>query len=451
MTARRDIDWAAFLAELPGIAATTLPAQLKLKSRDFFWYSPVLAERLKGRIGDVVLTPADEDEVRHIAATCARWKVPLTIRGGGTGNYGQCVPLAGGVILETTALDRVLAIEPGRARVQTGCKIAAVEDEARRHGQSLLMWPSTKRLATIGGFIAGGFSGIGSIRHGILKDEGNVTRIRVMTVEESPRIIELVDADIQKVHHAFGTNGIILDLDVALAPAVEWRHVIALFDSYADALRFSVAACAPPLDLFLLTTVDRRFARFYRALGDHFPDGKDAVFAMVAPASCAGFAALAARHGGRVSLDMTEPGLDSHHLLPAYECAYNHTTLQALKLDRSWTYLQLAYPDPFDIALVERQAARLGDELYMHHEFAKAYGVDRAFALPLLKWTTRDRLYEIIRSFEADGCLVFDPHVYTIEEGGMKEIDQAQIAFKRIADPHGLMNPGKTLGWPPRD
>ena len=48
---------------------------------------------------------------------------------------------------------------------------------------------------------------------------------------------------------------------------------------------------------------------------------------------------------------------------------------------------------------------------------------------------------------ERDGCTVFNPHVVTIEEGGMKQIDTAQIEFKRQADPYGLMNPGKTLGW----
>ena len=31
----------------------------------------------------------------------------------------------------------------------------------------------------------------------------------------------------------------------------------------------------------------------------------------------------------------------------------------------------------------------------------------------------------------------------------MKTIDDGQIAFKRVADPHGLMNPGKTRGWRP--
>lgn len=66
---------------------------------------------------------------------------------------------------------------------------------------------------------------------------------------------------------------------------------------------------------------------------------------------------------------------------------------------------------------------------------------------PLVSYFDKARLYEIISEFEQDGCMVFDNYVYTIEDGGMKEIDTNLIEFKRIADPHALMNPGKTRGW----
>jgi FAD/FMN-containing dehydrogenase len=69
------------------------------------------------------------------------------------------------------------------------------------------------------------------------------------------------------------------------------------------------------------------------------------------------------------------------------------------------------------------------------------------FALPIVRWTTKERMYQIIAELEAEGCLIWDPHAVTIEDGGMKAIDTVQIDFKREADPHGLMNPGKTRGW----
>jgi FAD/FMN-containing dehydrogenase len=311
------------------------------------------------------------------------------------------------------------------------------------------MFPSTLRQATIGGFIAGGYAGIGSIRHGILKDTGNVTRIRVVTVEATPRVIDLLDADIQKVHHAFGTNGIITELDVALAPAETWLHVIVHFDDYLRSLEFSAAVSRPDLALRLLTNVDRRFAEFYTSFGTYFPPTKDCVFAMVATQSLAQFTALATQFGGLVALAKTDAEIEAMHLPPAYECAYNHTTLMALKVDPTWTYIQCAFPQPFSIDATRALMEELGEEVWMHHEFGKQFGQYIAFGLPLVRYFDRDRLYEIMAIFERQGCMVFDPHVYTIEDGGMKTIDHAQIEFKKVADPIGLMNPGKTRGWLP--
>jgi FAD/FMN-containing dehydrogenase len=268
-----------------------------------------------------------------------------------------------------------------------------------------------------------------------------------MTLEESPRLIDLLDADIQKVHHAYGTNGIITEMDLRLAPAEDWLHVIALFDGYEPALRFGVEAMRPDLPLRLLTSIDRRFAPYYTRYGERFPADRDAVFAMVAAQAMPAFEAMVARHGGRVSMAMTDAGIAADGLLPAYECAYNHTTLMALKVDRAWTYMQLAFPQPFDVGLAMSLVEEFGDEIVWHHEFSLAYGHYGVFALPLVSFFDAARLEEVRQAIEARGVGIFDAHVVTVEDGGMKTIDEAQIEFKRLADPHGLMNPGKTRGW----
>lgn len=438
---------AALRADLDGVGLNDDPKYVAAKSRDYFWYSPILTADLDGLVGDLVVQPATEAEVIRVAAACARRRVPLTVRGGGTGNYGQCVPLQGGVILDVTRLDRVLEIGDASVRVEAGARIQALDEAVAARGRMLNMWPSTRRLATIGGFVSGGSGGIGSLRHGMLRDGGNILAARVVTVEAEPRVVTLEGADIQRVQHAYGTNGIITELTLALSPLTDWTHMTALFDGYDAALRFAVAAQAAGLDAFLLTPVERRFAPYYRRMGAVFPPNRDAVFAMIAPSETERFAHLVAGRGGRVSLSMTLPEIEGANLSPAYECGWNHTTLQALKQDRGWTYLQVAYPRPFDPALVLRQMARYGDEVLMHHEMARMDGTVQIFALPLVRWTDKARMYAIIAELEADGCAVYDPHVVTIEDGGMKTVDRAQIDFKRRADPHGLMNPGKTRGW----
>ena len=334
---------------------------------------------------------------------------------------------------------------------EAGARVERVEKAVAETGQMLSMFPSTKRLATIGGFVAGGSGGIGSLRNGMLRDGTNITYIRIVTVEEEPKIIELHRRDILKVQHAYGTNGIITAMDYALTPATDWLHTIALFDGYDRALDFAVEAQAEGVDAYLMTVVERRFARFYKRLAAHFPQDRDAVFSMVAPGEAKAFTARVAAHGGQISLSKSLHDMEAANLPPAWECGWNHTTLQALKHEPGiWTYLQVAYPRPFDPALVLRQQQRYGEEVYFHHEMARIDGNIQIVALPILRWSSRERTYEIIREMESlDGCTIFDPHVITIEDGGMKEIDSTQINFKKQADPHGLMNPGTTRGWTP--
>jgi FAD/FMN-containing dehydrogenase len=449
MNSSAAIDWTAFAAAVPGMQVRTDAATCAAHSHDFYWYSPILKEALEHCRAQAVVAVRNEAEVIAVAAAAAQHRVPLTVRAGATGNYGQCVPLAGGLVMDVTGLHRITAITTGQATVAAGALLWDIENAARTQGQELLMFPSTLRQATIGGFVAGGYAGVGSIRHGILKDAGNVNRIRVVTVERTPRVIDLHGADIQKVHHAFGTNGIITELDIALAPAVDWRHVVVLFDDYIASLQFSKAASRPDLALRLLTNVDRRFAEFYTAFGPHFPANKDAVFALVGVDDVHAFEALAHQFGGWVTLAKSDAEMDALSLPPAYECAYNHTTLMALKHDRTWTYLQCAFPQPFDVASTHALMEELGEEVWMHHEFGKQFGEYVTFALPLVRYFDKARLYEIMALFESKGIMIFDPHVLTIEDGGMKRIDLAQIEFKKIADPMGLMNPGKTRGWTP--
>jgi FAD/FMN-containing dehydrogenase len=438
------INWDGFVEDIKDIAFTDTPQTVKLKSRDYFWYSPILNEKLRKSWAHMVVTPKTEAEVITVAAACAKWRVPVTPRGGGTGNYGQAVPLVGGIILDMTQLNGIHEVGDGYVRCDAGTLIADLDDAVHQTDQELLMWPSTRSQATIGGFISGGSAGIGSVRHGVLRDDGNVRSLRIVTLEEAPQIITLEGPDIQKAHHAYGTNGIITQLELALRPAVDWHHAIALFDEYTDAVRFGEALCRPDYDIYLISVVDKGFAQFYERLTAVFPEGKHAVFSMVGPNTIDAFVADAAVHNGTVSLMMSEDEIAHAKLPPAYECSYNHTTLQALKKDRHWTYLQVAYPQPYDPEADKVMLEEYGGDLLRHHEFARERGEYQLFAIPLLRFTTAEKLYEIANRYEQLGCTVFDAHVYTIAEGGMKQVDPVQMAFKKQADPYSLMNPGKT-------
>ncbi|MCG3056074.1 FAD-binding protein, partial [Escherichia coli] len=76
-------------------------------SKDYYWYSPVLYEQLKNKIADCAIAPTSIDELQRIVSFAVKNKVPITPRGAGTGNYGQAIPLQGGIVIDLTKLDRI--------------------------------------------------------------------------------------------------------------------------------------------------------------------------------------------------------------------------------------------------------------------------------------------------------------------------------------------------------
>ena len=200
------------IADLGDVPYSTEPSLVRRKSRDYFWYSQALAEDLKDKRAEIVVTPRNEADVVKLAAAAARHRVAVTPRGAGTGNYGQAVPLHGGVVLDMSEMTETEFVETGRIRVQPGARMHAVDEQLRPRGQEQRLHPSTKRSATIGGFVAGGSGGVGSVTWGGLREPGNVIAARIVTLEETPRVIELRGDAAQKINRAYGVTGIITAL-----------------------------------------------------------------------------------------------------------------------------------------------------------------------------------------------------------------------------------------------
>jgi FAD/FMN-containing dehydrogenase len=448
----RRYDIAALKARLEGLRIEDHPALVQQKSRDFYWYSPVLKRQLDGVTADVIVSPASVDEVAQTLAAAYELGIPVTPRGAGTGNYGQAMPLSGGIVLDLSGMSAVSHIAPGRVVAEPGAVLAQLDRAARAHsGQELRLHPSTHSTASIGGFIAGGSGGVGSIRWGGLRDAGNILRLTVVTMEATPRVLELTGDDLHKVSHAYGTNGIITEVEMPLTAAYDWVDVIVGFHCFADACAYAnmigeadgllvkelaVVAAPAPHDYFL------RHQRY-------LPRDRHVVLAMVAPHALDPFLALTRRDKAAELLLRQDlvPEADRKGLPPLFELTWNHTTLRALRVDATITYLQVLYPFPNQLALVEAIHARFGDEVPAHLEFVRFDGKVTCFGLPLVRFTTEQRLDEIVAVHEDMGAPIFNPHRYTLEEGGMKQTDAVQLAFKREADPQGLLNPGKMIAW----
>ncbi|GAB4067356.1 FAD-binding oxidoreductase [Ancylobacter sonchi] len=443
-------DLAALRARLDGIRLEDNPALVRQKSRDFYWYSPVLKRQLDTVVADLVAFATSQDEVIRILKSCAELSIPVTPRGAGTGNYGQAMPLAGGVVLDLSGMNRVLDIGPGRVVAQAGAILAGIDAATRAGGQELRLHPSTYRTASVGGFIAGGSGGVGSIMWGGLRDLGNILGLTVVTMEPEPRVLRLSGEEVGKVAHAYGTNGIVTEVTMPLAPAYGWVEAIVGFEDFGRACAYANALGEQDaLAKKLISVVAAPVPQLYFLRHKPFlPDGRHVVLVMVDALAVEAFAAFTARHGGAFLFrsDLV-PADRQAGLPPLYELSWNHTTLRALRVDPAITYLQTLYPFPDQLDLVASIHRRLGAEVPAHLEFVRFDGKITCFGLPLVHFTTEERLDEIVAIHEEMGAVVFNPHRYTLEEGGMKQTDAVQLAFKREADPAGLLNPGKMIGW----
>jgi len=228
-----------------------------------------------------------------------------------------------------------------------------------------------------------------------------------------------------------------------LAPAWNWIDVIVAFDDYAEAFRFGHAvALADGVVKKLLTPITWPIPEKFTAIREHCPDGKSILIAMVAEPSMESFRMILAGHKGEITFET--PNDESPSQVPLYEYTWNHTTLQLLKTNRGITYLQSLFPADRLVESVLEMQALFGDEVLLHNEFIRFAGKLTASALQIVRYTTPERLNEIIDIHERHGVMIANPHVYTLEDGSRhKRVDADQLGFKHEVDPYGLLNPGK--------
>jgi len=429
----------------------TAPAVVERLSKDFYWYSPVLKKRLEDKQADMVVQPVDVEEIRRILRFCFAHGIPVTPRGAGTGNYGQAIPLSGGVVLDLSLMDRIEAVTPdGVAICEPGVRLGVLETQARTVGWELRCYPSTIVKASVGGFLGGGSGGVGSVLNGNLRDYDTVRALEVVTMEEEPQVHFLEGQAVHDILHAWGTNGVITKIWLALAPKVDWAQCALAFDTFDAAYGFSERiANAPEWTKRLVTTFEWPIPSYFGPVRKIAPEGKHLIFFLIAQEQLNAFERAARGGGGVVTYSGHYEGLNTRPLLTDY--TWNHTTLWAIKHDEAYTYLQCAF-DPDSVrGQMQQLKERFGDEILFHMEFWKnAAGRMIPGAIPLVYFTTEERLNDMIAFCRSIGVFVANPHVNNVEDGGRYREDNVQLAAKRRYDPKGLLNPGKMLSFEPQ-
>ncbi|MHA6532099.1 FAD-binding oxidoreductase [Paenibacillus sp. BAC0078] len=433
--------WTKEMTEIVGEDRLLLSLeQVDKLSKDYYWYSPVLEPLLRDKKADAIVIPQTEEQVTEVLSFAYRNGIPITTRGAGTGNYGQAVPLEGGVVLDLSGLSAVHEITNEYVRVQAGVRLGVLEKQLREQDKELRIYPSTFVKATVGGFVCGGSGGIGSITWGNLWD-GNVLEAVVYTMEETPRRLIVNGPELAAYIHNYGTTGVVTELKIPVATKVTWRQTVVQFDDFEAAYRFAHAvALDDSIRKRLVTPIEWPIPSFFKPIVKRLEQGASVCFLETEEGTQTALESHAAIFGGRTGYVIPS---DQYHLtIGLSDFTWNHTTLWALKTDPSLTYLQAGF-DPVDFPRqIGQIKAEFGDEVLLHLEFIRSAGVVVPAALPIVRYTSHERLYEIIEFFRSIGVGINDPHTWLLDMGGRGQME-AMRAAKHANDPRSLLNPGK--------
>ncbi|MFV8816288.1 FAD-binding oxidoreductase [Haliea sp. E17] len=423
------------------------PRALRSGSRDCFHFSPVLTPLLDDCQAEAIAYPATEAELRALLALSVEHSVPVTPRGGGTGNYGQGVPLQGGLMINTRRFNRIISLDADAARVEAGVNLWTIEQQAAEHGAELRMFPSTIGTSSAAGFITGGSGGIGSITWGMLRDLDNVRQVSILTCEAEPRRIELRGPEqLRDVLHNCGLTAFVTEVTFALAPRQDWHQYIFACEDFDTAMRAGASVAADSsISKRLVSAFEWPIPAYFKPLvkRDACPEGKSLVF-LISSLAPEAASAYMEELGGSLTFHQPPPeGPLKGKGFQIYDFTWNHTTQWAMKYDPGLTYLQ----EGFDLQRIHEQVTQrrevFGDQVQTHIEFVgdPVSGDIRAAGLSVVRFQGNQQLQDLIDYCEANGIGIANPHTHFLDED-TRWYNNGMLAAKDRWDPQHLLNPG---------
>lgn len=415
-------------------------------------------------------------EVQQVVAACARLGVPVVPRGAGTGLAGGANAVDGCVVLDLSAMNRVLEIDVDNmvAVVEPGVINDDLKAAVAAHGLWYPPDPASAAWSTIGGNVATNAGGLCCLKYGVTRDYvlgleavvGGAAGPYGTTVRLGRRTTKGVSGyDLAGLFvGSEGTFGVVTEVTLRLRPARTEppRTVVGAFASVVAAGE-AVAACTrlglTPTALELLDRVCLQAVEDWQHLGLR-ADAEALLLAQIDTPGSAGQdeadALLAAFRGtGALWAEQSTDEAEAEALFAARRLAYPALERLSPVLTEDLCVPRSAVPTM--LAAVER--------------ISRAHGVTVATIAhagdgnlhPLILSRPDDvagreaaqvAFEEMIDAAIALGGTVAGEHgVGLLKRRGMQaelqpEVLAMQVAVKQTLDPLNLFNPGKVTGLP---
>lgn len=165
------------------------------------------------RMPEVLVRVRSTQEVSAIMRHAYERSIPVTVRGSGTGLVGAAVPLHGGILLETTKMNKILSLDSNNLTVTVQPGVLLMELAAFAEENDFLYPPDPgEKSATIGGNISTNAGGMRAVKYGVTRDY-----VRALTVVLPNGEIQTFGAAVAKNSSGYSLKDLIIGSEGTLA------------------------------------------------------------------------------------------------------------------------------------------------------------------------------------------------------------------------------------------
>lgn len=162
---------------------------------------------------EVLVRVRTTEEVSAIMKHAYERCIPVTVRGSGTGLVGAAVPIEGGILLETTKMNKILALDKDSLTVTVQPGVLLMELAAFAEENDFLYPPDPgEKSATIGGNISTNAGGMRAVKYGVTRDY-----VRSLTVVMPNGEILKLGATVAKNSSGYSLKDLIIGSEGTLA------------------------------------------------------------------------------------------------------------------------------------------------------------------------------------------------------------------------------------------
>ena len=238
---------------------------------------------------EVVVRVSSTEEVSAIMKLAWEKTIPVTVRGSGTGLVGAAVPIHGGILLETTKMNKILALDPNNLTVTVQPGVLLMELAAFAEENDFLYPPDPgEKSATIGGNISTNAGGMRAVKYGVTRDY-----VRSLTVVLPNGEIQTFGAAVAKNSSGYSLKDLIVGSEGTLAiiceavlklvplPKVSLSLLVPFPDmkSAIEAVPHIVRSKVTPTAIEYMSRDTILFSESY--LGKKFPDTKNDAYILL--------------------------------------------------------------------------------------------------------------------------------------------------------------------------